>query len=70
MWNHFPEMFKAMQEENIEVPEFSAKDMADITAYLFSIRYFDPAGNGVAGKKLFQEKRCNVCHDIRGGRKK
>jgi mono/diheme cytochrome c family protein len=66
MWDHFPEMSRAMQEANIKVPEFSAKDVADITAYLFSIRYFDPTGNGVAGKKLFQEKRCNVCHDIRG----
>jgi cytochrome c2 len=69
VWNHFPEMLKAMQEENIEVPVVSAKDMVDITAYLFSIRYFDPAGNGVAGKKVFQEKRCNVCHNIRGGAK-
>src|SRR5208337_2909444 len=66
MWNHFPEMSKAMEEENIKVPEFSAKDMADIIAYLFSTRYFDPAGNGVAGKKIFQEKRCNVCHEIQG----
>ena len=61
MWNHFPEM----QKENIGVPELSARDMANITAYLFSIRYFDPAGDKAAGKKIFQEKRCNVCHDIR-----
>ncbi len=64
MWNHFPEMFKEMQKENIKVPELSAKDMANITAYLFSIRYFDPVGDKVAGKKLFQERRCNFCHDI------
>jgi cytochrome c2 len=65
MWNHFPQMFNEMQKANIKIPGLSAKDMADITAYLFSIRYFDPAGNRVAGKKLFQEKRCDICHDIR-----
>ena len=64
MWNHFPEMLSEMQRENIKVPELSAKDIANITAYLFSIRYFDPAGDKAAGKKIFQEKRCNVCHDI------
>ncbi len=64
MWNHFPEMFNVMQKENIKSPEFSAKDMANITAYLFSIRYFDPLGNRAVGKKLFQERRCNSCHDV------
>jgi len=65
MWNHFPEMFKEMEKKNIKTPELSAKDMANITAYLFSIRYFDPAGDRVAGKKLFQEKHCSLCHHIR-----
>ena len=65
MWNHFPEMSKAMEKENIKIPELSDKDIANITAYLFSIRYFDPVGDRAAGKKLFQEKQCNVCHDIR-----
>lgn len=65
MWNHFPAMISEMQKENIKLPELSAKDIANITSYLFSIRYFDPTGNRVAGRKIFQEKRCNVCHDIR-----
>ena len=65
MWNHFPEMSKAMEKENIKVPELSDKDIANITAYLFSIRYFDPVGDRVAGRTVFQEKRCNVCHDVR-----
>lgn len=64
MWNHFPQMLREMQKANIKIPDLSAKDMADITAYLFSIRYFDPAGNKVAGKKLFQDKHCSSCHDV------
>ena len=72
MWNHFPEMIDKMQKENIKVPELSAKEIANITAYLFSIRYFDPAGNRVAGRKLFQDRQCSFCHDVRkeGGGKK
>ncbi len=64
MWNHFPQMIEEMRKENIKLPELSANDMANITAYLFSIRYFDRAGNRVAGQKVLLEKRCNLCHDI------
>jgi cytochrome c2 len=65
MWDHFPQMFNEMKKENIKIPELSAKNIADITAYLFSIRYFDPIGDSIFGKKLFQEKRCIICHDVR-----
>lgn len=65
MWNHFPGMFSQMQMKNIKVPELYFQDIANITSYLFSIRYFDPAGDEVAGRTVFQEKRCDVCHDVR-----
>jgi len=65
MWNHFPQMLDQMERENVKVPELSAKEMANITAYLFSIRYFDPLGNAAQGKKLFEEKQCSSCHQIR-----
>ncbi|HLA28444.1 MAG TPA: c-type cytochrome [Syntrophales bacterium] len=64
MWNHFPGMFSEMQKEKIKVPVLSAQDIANITSYLFSIRYFDPAGNRVQGKNTFQERRCSICHNI------
>jgi cytochrome c2 len=63
MWNHIPNMLKQMRQENIKLPELSAKEMADITAYLFAIRYFNAPGNSVAGGKIFEIKQCNVCHD-------
>ncbi|MCG6536467.1 MAG: cytochrome c, partial [Syntrophales bacterium LBB04] len=66
MWDHFPDMFKEMEKQNLKVPELTAKDIANITAYLFSIRYFDPAGNAAAGMRLFEDKRCHACHDIGG----
>lgn len=64
MWNHFPVMFNEMQKEKIKMPLLSTKDIADITAYLFSIRYFDPPGDRQAGKDSFYAKKCNVCHAI------
>ncbi len=65
MWNHLPAMLTEMRKENIPFPELSANEMANIMAYLFSIRYFDPAGDRIAGKRFFSEKKCGVCHDIR-----
>lgn len=62
MWNHFPEMLKEMQKQKMKMPKLSAKDMANITAYLFSIRYFDPAGDQVSGRKVFQKRQCHLCH--------
>jgi cytochrome c len=36
--------------------------MADITAYLFSTRYFDAPGDPQQGQAVFLKKRCNLCH--------
>ena len=66
MWNHFPKMGKEMEKEKVPIPELSAKDMVSITAYLFSVRYFDPPGDKEKGKRLFDERKCNHCHTIGG----
>lgn len=63
MWNHFPNMIKQMRQENIKLPELSAKEIADITAYLFAIRYYDVSGNSAMGGKVFEGKQCGICHD-------
>jgi len=70
MWNHFPTMWEVMQKENISLPELSARDMVNITAYLFSVKYFDPAGDWNRGQKIFTERKCNHCHPIRGKEEK
>jgi cytochrome c2 len=66
MWNHFPAMWKEMEKEKVHVPELSAKDMVSITAYLFSVRYFDPPGNKERGRSLFVERKCSHCHTTDG----
>jgi cytochrome c len=62
MWNHSYEMWKRMEEKGIKRPSLSPQEMADITAYLFSTRYFDEPGDPSRGKTVFVKKQCNLCH--------
>jgi cytochrome c2 len=63
MWNHSQQISKEMEEKRIVRPSLSPQEMADITAYLFSIRYFDEPGDPDFGKTLFIKKQCVVCHN-------
>lgn len=69
MWNHSPEMWKAMQARGMERPQFEGQEMADLIAFLHSIRYFELAGSSRVGEQLFAERKCSHCHgaDARGG---
>jgi mono/diheme cytochrome c family protein len=62
MWNHSYEMWRRMEEKGIRRHTLSPQEMADITAYLFSTRYFDSPGDPGQGKAVFLKKRCNLCH--------
>jgi cytochrome c len=62
MWNHAHEMWKGVKEKGMAPPELSPQEMADVVAYLFSIRYFDEPGNPERGKTIFARKQCHLCH--------
>ncbi len=64
MWNHVPGMTQRMTEYGIERSPMSPREAADLTAFLFTLDYFDPPGDVEAGKRLFTEKQCVVCHQI------
>lgn len=70
MWNKAPKMLSAMERYGISVPRLRAQDMADLVAYLTSVRYFRAVGNASRGRVLLQAKGCLQCHSIsqRGGR--
>jgi mono/diheme cytochrome c family protein len=40
--------------------------MADIVAYLYSLRYFDGAGDPGAGRRRIRESGCLDCHSLGG----
>jgi mono/diheme cytochrome c family protein len=66
LWNHAPRMADRMRELGIPRPQLEAKDTGDLMAYLYTVDYFQPKGNVDAGRRLFTDKRCVTCHQVRG----
>lgn len=66
MWNKTPAMIKAMKARGLSVPQLQAEEMADLVAYLYSVRYFAEPGEPRNGPKLLTAKGCLSCHSIRG----
>ncbi len=64
MWNHLPGMGAKMREYGLERPQMSPREAADLIAFLFTLDYFDPPGDVEAGKHLFTDKKCVVCHQV------
>ncbi len=50
------------------VPRFTAKEMADLLAYLYFLHYTDKPGDASRGKKLFSDIGCAQCHGLDGKR--
>ncbi len=66
MWNHIPNMADRMKQLGIVRPQLDSKEAGDLVGFLYTLNYFDPPGSADAGKRLFSEKRCIVCHTVRG----
>jgi mono/diheme cytochrome c family protein len=66
MWNHAPRMWERMQEAGVVEPAFSQQEMADLLAYLYTLRYVGGPGDAANGARLFSSKRCISCHNVRG----
>jgi len=70
MWNHAPAMWEKMRAEHLSPPQFSEAEMANLFAFLYSVRSLDEPGDPERGKQLLAEKKCLTCHSVagRGGR--
>lgn len=66
MWNHAPRMADRMRELGIARPTLDGRETGDLVAFLFTVDYFDRPGNADAGRRLFRDKRCIVCHQAGG----
>ena len=65
MWNKTPEMILfTIAPMQGGVPRFTAKEMADLLAYLYFLHYTDKPGNALRGKKLFSNIGCAQCHGL------
>jgi mono/diheme cytochrome c family protein len=68
MWNKGPAMMDAMRGRSIPVPTIRPEEMADIVAYLYSVRYFAQAGDPKKGGAVATYKGCLSCHGLYGER--
>jgi cytochrome c2 len=66
MWNHAPQMWERMREAGVVHPAFTQQEMADLLAYLYTLRYVGAPGDERNGGRLFTRKGCASCHNVRG----
>lgn len=70
MWNKAPAMQEAMAAKRIAPPQLRPDEMADLVAYLYSVRYFRGSGDARRGVLLAVNKGCLDCHALYGERGK
>jgi mono/diheme cytochrome c family protein len=66
MWNHLPRMGDRMRAAGIDRPTLTAREVADLTAFVFTAQYYDELGNPRVGERLFTAKSCVQCHAVGG----
>ena len=64
MWNKAPAMLEAMKARSVPVPQIKPEEMADLVAYLYSVRYFAVAGDPRQGAVIVTSKGCLSCHAL------
>jgi mono/diheme cytochrome c family protein len=66
MWNKQPAMLVTMRARGISVPQLQPEEMADLVAYLYSVRYFAGSGTSQVGRSRVRQKGCLACHSLAG----
>jgi len=66
LWNHLPRMTDRMKQLGIARPELTSQEAGDLIGFLYTLGYFDRPGDAAAGRKLFVDKKCSVCHSVGG----
>jgi mono/diheme cytochrome c family protein len=68
MWNHGPEMWERMIGRKIHFEKITKKEMEDLFAFLYFIRYMDEPGDLRNGKSIV-DSACGKCHTTKAGGK-
>lgn len=66
VWNHAPAMWEKMDLEKVTPPALTETEMANLFAFLYSVRSMDEPGDAERGRQLLFEKRCLECHAVGG----
>jgi len=69
MWSHGPEMWGKMRTRRIPSLKIDKREMADLFAFLYFIRYMDEPGDAKKGQMLMESKGCVKCHAVKKGEK-
>ena len=56
MWNHAPQMRQPP-------PQLDVLEMQQIISYVWAKQFFSTKGNAMRGHKVFDSKKCAVCHE-------
>ncbi len=67
LWNHSSRMAAAMRARGISFPRFQDKEMADVIAFLYYLRFYDTGGDAQTGEAVFVQKGCANCHAVDAG---
>ncbi len=62
LWNHAPAMLRQGRQNGIPPPVLQGNEMADLLAFLASLRYFEPSGSALVGERVFSQRGCAACH--------
>ena len=62
MWNHGPAMLRETSERGKPPTQLQGQELANLLAFLASLRYFEPAGSALVGRRIFAERGCAACH--------
>lgn len=62
MLSHAPEMRHSMATQGIAPPQLSGEEIADLFAFLYSLRYVEQAGSPHVGQSVFAWRGCARCH--------
>jgi len=66
IWNHTPSMIIEMERTGIMKSTLTGEEFAEISAYLYFLRFFDEPGNPAKGRSVYTEKGCFLCHPSSG----
>lgn len=66
MWNHAPAMWARMQRQNVRALPLNEREVRDLFAFLYVVRYLDEPGDAARGGQLFESKGCIRCHAVHG----
>ncbi len=66
IWNHTPSMIIEMESIGMVKPTLTGQEFAELSAYLYFLRFLDEPGNRSRGESVYSEKGCHFCHPTSG----